>query len=184
MTSATTVDVLVERGVAVPDTTRVAAVGAATRASLEGAGIGVDLVPDSDHSAHGLADALPADAGDVLLPHSDLADPGLADALTTRGARVSAVVAYRTVGAAVDAATVAAARGGGVDAVLVTSGSVARQVVAQLGPLDRGKIVACLGPRTAADAEAAGLHVDVVAPERTTASLLDALAAHLEERAH
>ena len=193
VTSATTVDALVEHGATVPpatptaafDTphgippiTRVAAVGAATRAACERAGMVVALVPEADHSALGLAAALPDDAGHVLLPQSDLADPGLARGLRSRGVDVDAVVAYRTVPAAVDPAVRAAVRSGEVGAVLVTSGSVARQVAVQLGPLPATTLVACLGPRTAADAAAAGLHVDVIAPDRTLPALLAALAAH------
>lgn len=183
LTSATTVDALVGRGATVPAGTRVAAVGAATRAACERAGMAVDLVPDADHSALGLAGALPDDAGRLLLPQSDLADPGLARALGARGAEVDAVIAYRTVPAAVDPAARAAVRRGEVGAVLVTSGSVARQVAAQLGPLPATTLVACLGPRTAADAEAAGLHVSMTAPERTVAALIQALTAYVGQRA-
>ncbi len=175
VTSATTVEALVARGAGVPRGTRVGAVGAATRAALERAGIGVDLVPTSEQSALGLVRALPDDPGRVLLPQSDLADAAAAEALAARGARVTAVVAYRTVAVPVDAATRADAAGGRLDAVLVTSGSVARQVAAQLGPLPAATLVACLGPRTAAEAEAAGLAVAVVAPERSVTALLDAL---------
>jgi uroporphyrinogen-III synthase len=176
VTSATTVDALVARGAVVPPATRVAAVGAATRAACERAGLAVDLVPSADHSALGLADELPADAGRVLLPQSDLADPGLARALAARGALVTAAVAYRTVAAAVDDAVRADVAAGRIGAILVTSGSVARQVAAQLAPLPPGTLVACLGPNTATEAEAAGLHVDVIAPDRSIPSLLTALA--------
>ena len=182
VTSATTVDALLERGATVPPGARVAAVGAATRAACERAGIAVDLVPASDHSALGLADALPDDSGRVLLPQSDLADPGLGRALAARGADVHAVVAYRTVAAVVDDTVRAEVAAGRIAAVLVTSGSVARQVAAQLAPLSPGTVVACLGPRTATEAAAAGLHVDVIAPDRTVPALLDALAAHAAGR--
>lgn len=183
LTSATTVDTLVTRGAAVPPDTKVAAVGAATRAACERTGIPVGLVPVEDRSAAGLAAALPAAAGRVLLPQSDLADPALARALAARGTDVRAVVAYRTIPVAADPAVRDAAREGRLDAVLVTSGSVARQVAAQLGPLPAGTLVACLGPRTAAEAEAAGLRVAVVARDRTVAALVDALAAHVAARA-
>ncbi len=181
LTSATTVDALVTRGATVPPDTTVAAVGAATRAACERTGIVVGLVPSDDHSAAGLAAALPA-AGRVLLPQSDLADPALARALSARGSDVRAVVAYRTVPVAVDPAVRDAAREGRLDAVLVTSGSVARQVAAQLSPLPVGTLVACLGPRTATAAEAAGLRVAVVARDRTVAALVDALAARVAPR--
>ncbi len=179
VTSATTVDALVGRGAVVPPVTRVAAVGAATRAACQRAGLAVDLVPGSDHSALGLADELPADAGRVLLPQSDLADPELARVLAGKGAAVRAVVAYRTVTVVADESVRADVAAGAIGAILVTSGSVARQVAAQLAPLPPATLVACLGPRTAAEATAAGLPVSLVAPDRTIPSLLAALAAHV-----
>jgi uroporphyrinogen-III synthase len=59
--------------------------------------------------------------------------------------------------------------------VLVTSGSVARQVQAQLAPLPAETVVACIGPRTAFDARAAGLTVDLIAEDRSAVSLVDGL---------
>jgi len=67
--------------------------------------------------------------------------------------------------------------------VLVTSGSVARQVAEQLSPLPQGTIVACIGPRTAFDARAAGLTVDVIAESRSADALVDALVEHVESGA-
>ena len=61
------------------------------------------------------------------------------------------------------------------DWILVTSGSVARQVAAQLAPLPPGTRVACIGERTAAEARAAGLPVDAIAAQTTLESLVDAL---------
>jgi uroporphyrinogen-III synthase len=62
------------------------------------------------------------------------------------------------------------------NAILVSSGSVARQIADQLAPLPAGIVVACIGPRTAFDARAAGLTVDVIAEDRTADSLVQALA--------
>ena len=194
VTSATTADVLARAGVRVPGTTRVAAVGPATAAACRGAGFEVALeLPSSASSAQALAAAWPAAAGrapldraadgppgdlaaGVLLPQSDLADDRLARDLAGRGADVCAVVAYRTVGVTVDPAVRADVAAGRVGAILVTSGSVARQVAAQLVPLPATVLVACLGPRTADEAAAAGLHVALVAPERSVAALVRALA--------
>jgi uroporphyrinogen-III synthase len=177
VTSATTVDALVARGAALPDGTRVAAVGSATAEACRGAGFPVTLVGSG--SARDLAARWPSRGGRVLLPHSDLADEGLADDLTALGATVDAVVAYRTVAVPVDASVRSEVAAGRIGAVLVTSGSVARQLVAQFGALPPGMIVACLGPRTAADATAAGLDVDLVAPARSAAALVEALAEHV-----
>jgi uroporphyrinogen-III synthase len=59
--------------------------------------------------------------------------------------------------------------------VLVTSGSVARQLAEQLPDLPDETVIACIGPRTAFDARAAGLPVHVIAEERTADSLIAAL---------
>lgn len=150
--------------------TRVVAVGEATADALRAAGYSVDAVP-RDHSARGVADEWPGTATEtaVLLPQSDLADSGLASSLRARGLVVHPVVAYRTVAVAVTEPVEA------FDAILVTSGSVARQVAAQLAPLPPGTRVACIGERTADEARACGLEVHVVAPERSLESLVAAL---------
>ena len=166
VTSARTVEALG----AVAASTRVVSVGEATAEALRAAGYPVRLVP-REHSAAGIAEEWPGASGDrVLLPQSDLADGSLAAALTARGARVHSVAAYRTV-----AVPVTPAGRAPVDWILVTSGSVARQVAAQLAPLPPGTRVACIGERTAAEARACGLQVAVVAAERSIRSLVDSL---------
>jgi uroporphyrinogen-III synthase len=69
-----------------------------------------------------------------------------------------------------------------VHAILVTSGSVAEQVQLQLGPVPETTLVACIGPRTATDARAAGLRVDLVAAERSAESLIQSLVEVATER--
>ena len=93
-------------------------------------------------------------------------------------------MAYRTIGVPVDPRVVADVAAGGVRALLVTSGSVAQQVQDQLGPVPEQTLIACIGPRTAKDAAAVGLRVDVIADERSTESLIEALvlAAHPADR--
>ena len=89
---------------------------------------------------------------------------------------MESVVAYRTVGVPVPENVVADVRDGHVQAILVTSGSVAEQVQKQLGPVPESTLIAAIGPQTARDARAFGLRVDVVAAERTAASLIEAVA--------
>ena len=190
VTSATTVDVLSAHGVALPHRTRVAAVGETTAAALVAAGYGVDFVPRRDNSAAGLlaewADATGGAAGlKILALRSDIAKPVLTDGLRAAGHDVESVVAYRTVGVPIAAEIVADVAAGRFDAILVTSGSVANQIALQIGLVPSRTVLACIGPRTAADAEAAGLRVDLVARERSSASLirtLEELAAHRQER--
>src|SRR5690606_31606298 len=88
------------------------------------------------------------------------------------------VSAYRTVGVPVDSEVAAAVASGEITAILVSSGSVARQIAQQLAPVPRETVVACIGPRTAYDARAAGLTVDVIAEQRSADSLVQALVEH------
>ncbi|MCU1570221.1 MAG: putative uroporphyrin-III c-methyltransferase/uroporphyrinogen-III synthase [Naasia sp.] len=180
VTSATTVDVLASHRVEVPDRTRIAAVGETTAAALIAAGYRVDFVPNADNSARGLlaewTEVTAASAPQrILALRSDIAKPVLTDGLRAIGHLVDSVIAYRTVGVPVDEAIREDIGVGRVHAILVTSGSVAEQVQLQLGPIPEATLVACIGPRTAADARAAGLRVDLVATERTAESLIQSL---------
>ena len=170
VTSATAVRVVAGRAPRLPSGVRVACVGEATARAARQAGWPVDLVPDEE-SAAGLAAVLPADAGPVLFPRSEIAATTLVDGLRARGIPVSEVVAYRTVGTGDDPIVLDPPP----DAVLVTSGSVARQVAARMTPLDPRTHVACIGPSTADAARAEGLPVHVVAAGRSAEALLDAV---------
>jgi uroporphyrinogen-III synthase len=180
ITSATTVDVLVSQQVVIPATTRIAAVGETTGAALTLAGYRVDYVPEADNSARGLVRGWPESAvsGRVLMPHSDIAEPTIVAGLAELGFDVDYVAAYRTVGVAVADHVAADVASGRVRAILVTSGSVARQIALQLAPLPEETVVACIGPRTAFDARDAGLTVDLIAEVRTADSLVEALVEH------
>ena len=180
VTSATTVDVLLSQQVTVPEKTRIAAVGETTAAALVLAGYRVDFVPDADNSARGLVKDWPdaAGAGRVLIPHSDIAEPTIVAGLATLGLDVEYVAAYRTVGVPVTDQVAADVASGRVRAVLVTSGSVARQIAEQLAPLPTETVVACIGPRTAFDARGAGLTVHLIAETRSAESLVEALVEH------
>ncbi|WP_210480042.1 uroporphyrinogen-III synthase [Naasia sp. SYSU D00948] len=187
VTSATTVDVLSSHRVAVPERTRIAAVGETTAAALVATGYRVDFVPSEDNSAAGLlrewSEMLDGPGRQrVLALRSDIAKPVLTDGLRELGHDVESVVAYRTVGVPVDEAIRRDVAEGRVDAILVTSGSVAHQVQQQLGPIPESTLLACIGPRTAADARAAGLRVDLVAAERSAESLIQSLVAAALER--
>ena len=182
VTSATTVDVLVSQGTKVPEPTRIAAVGETTAAALSLAGYQVDFIPTGDNSARGLVKEWPASEihGRVLIPQSDVAEPTLVAGLEKLGFAVEFVTAYRTVGVPVAPEIKADVASGRIGAILVTSGSVARQVAAQLAPLPEEVVIAYIGPRTAFDARAAGLTVHVIAEERSADALVDALAEYAQ----
>ena len=177
VTSATTVDVLMTHRVRIPSTTRIAAVGETTAAALSLAGYAVDFVPEGDNSARGLVKEWPAVQvnGRVLIPQSEIAEPTLVAGLTRLGFDTRFVAAYRTIGVPVAGHVAADVASGRIGAILVTSGSIARQVAAQLAPLPLDTVVACIGPRTAFDARAAGLAVHIIAESRSAESLIDAL---------
>jgi len=177
VTSATTVDVLAGQSVIVPPETKIAAVGETTAAALAVAGYRVEFIPEGDNSARGLLKEWPIAeiSGRVLIPQSDIAEPTLVSGLAELGLDVQFVSAYRTVGVPIAEHVASDVASGRIGAVLVTSGSVARQVAEQLAPLPAGTIVACIGPRTAFDARAAGLTVDVIAESRSADALVDAL---------
>jgi uroporphyrinogen-III synthase len=182
ITSATTVDVLTGQGVRIPSSTKVAAVGETTAAALALAGYRADFVPAADNTARGLVKEWPADerSGRVLVPQSELPEPNLVAGLTGIGLDPVFVTAYRTVPVPVAEAILADVASGGIGAVLVSSGSVARQIAAQLAPLPKETVVACIGPRTAFDARAAGLHVDLIADAKSADSLVAVLAEYAE----
>ncbi len=180
VTSATTVDVFMGHRVVIPATTKVVAVGETTAAALQLAGYRVDLVPEHDNSARGLLKEWPESTitGRVLIPQSDVAEPNLVAGIAERGLDAQFVAAYRTVGVPVSDHVRGDVASGRMTAILVSSGSVARQIAAQLAPLPEATVVACIGPRTAFDARAAGLRVDLIAEDRSADSLVAALVEH------
>lgn len=185
VTSAAVVDVLVSQQITIPDNTRIAAVGETANTALTLAGYRVDFAPEADKSMRGLLKEWPQSerAGRVLVPQSDLSEPHLLAELAEVGLDVEFVIAYRTVGVSISEKVAADVASGRIGAVLVSSGSVARQVQAQLAPLPETTVIACIGPRTAFDARAAGLSVHVIAESRTADSLVEGLAEYARQLA-
>lgn len=165
VTSATTVDVLGR----IAARTRIAAVGTATEAALGAAGYPVAFVP-FDNSSSGLIAELPVPRGRTLVLQSSLASARLANELGAER-----VAAYRPIELAIEDRLRDAVTADQIDAILVTSGSIARAVVAQFGVQPRSVVIACIGPETALAAREAGLRVDLVAPNRTLESLVETL---------
>lgn len=178
VTSATTVDVLYAYRAQIPAETKVAAVGETTAAALLAVGYRVDLVPEQDNSAAGMAEQLielEPEPRDILTLRSEIAKPVLTRMLSDAGHRVRSAVAYRTVGVPVTDRIAEDVRSGRINAILVTSGSVAEQVRAQFADLPDDTLIAAIGPRTAKDARKIGLDVDVVAEAQTVDALIDAV---------
>lgn len=180
ITSATAVDVMHSMNVPVPPTTRIVAAGETTASALAAAGYRVDFVPQHDNSANGLLVEWPESARrmpsiKVLWLRSEASKPDLVRGLSRRGHQPDSVVAYRSVGVPAAESIRYDIRNSRIRAVLVTSGSVAEQLMKQFAPIPDDILLAAIGPRTTKDARALGLRIDVVAKQRSVASLLDAL---------
>jgi uroporphyrinogen III methyltransferase / synthase len=148
---------------------KIAAIGPVTAAALRERGVEPALVPPEY-----VAEAILAALGEVrgsrfLLPRADIAREALADGLRERGAEVTEVAAYRTVGADGPPPDL-----GDADAVTFTSSSTVRHFVASGARLPRAKVV-CIGPVTAATARELGLAVSAVATAYTEDGLIEAL---------
>ena len=161
---------------------RVAAVGPTTaKAAQEYLGLEAVLLPET-FTAEVLGEALPIKPGQrVLIPASAIASPTLAELLTARGAEVTVVEAYRTVigtGGADIAALLAQKR---VNAVTFTSASTVENFITRLESEGgnradlAGVCLACIGPQTAAMAQAHSLIVDVMPATHTLDGLIEAL---------
>jgi len=173
-----------ERVVTPLDTSKVAAIGPATRGILEHGGIAVDYQPP-EASATAMASGLPLDQGDrVLVIRGDLADEDLVATLRARGAEVDDVIVYRTREAPEGSRPLlrTAATGGPIAAAVFTSGSTVRGLVAlgQEESIDvRAFPAICIGPETADEARMAGFRVLAVSPTPDSAALAAATASAL-----
>ncbi len=160
-----------------PTTVRWAAVGEATAAVLREAGVEDAFLPSAANGA-ALARELPVRAGDlVLVPHADIADGSLAEVLADRGVEVAEAVAYETAeapGASVPLLA-AALDDGPIDALVLTSGSTARGLLALADGTARERLASipaiAAGAATAAAARAAGYTTVLVAPSPAATDL-------------
>jgi uroporphyrinogen III methyltransferase/synthase len=155
---------------------RIAAVGSGTADALARHGLVADLVPER-FVAEGVLELMPDGPGRILFPRAAAARDVLEHGLRAKGWDVDAVDAYRTIPVKPTEAEMELSRDA--DAVTFTSSSTVTNYVAVAGLEGLPPVVACMGPITAATAEAAGLHVDVVAEPSTLESLVDALARRL-----
>jgi uroporphyrinogen-III synthase len=158
---------------------RWAAVGRATAAALRDAGVAEVLVPDRRDGDGLLAALLAAGAGTarVLIPRAERGRDVVIDGLLAAGARVEAVVAYRTVARVPPPAERDALLADPPAAVLFFSPSAVDAFRAALGDAAPAFLSAvpsvAIGPTTAAALAAAGVVAAVVpaAPERWLDSL-------------
>lgn len=184
VTSAAAVEQLQLRGVTLPPTTQIAAVGAATARAVAAAGAEVAFVPAGQSSATALvaqwcAGRDPGATGRCLVVRSDLATAVVSDELALRGFAVDVCIGYRTVGVDLDPDVKERLRSGGIDVVLLTSLSVGRELRRQVGRLPARTLVASIGPGTTRDAADIGFTVGHTARSQS----VDALIAELDSLA-
>jgi len=170
-----------------PAVTRWAAVGEATSATLSAAGV-VDAFRPSRSNGRAIADQLPLDPGQrVLLARADIADRALPEGLRARDAIVDEVDAYRTQEAPEPSRRrlLAALADGPIDAILATSGSTLRGLLALAAAVDvptariRSTLTVCIGPSTGETARELAFEWLAEAPMQRADSLADAVAAAL-----
>lgn len=172
---------------------RVCAIGPATGAALASLGLRPRVIPD-EFVAEAVIEALAGETNlegeRILLPRAAVARAALPDGLRARGAAVDVVEAYRTVPATGDtAALIRLFQAGEVDLVTFTASSTARNFhralegAAALDEVPPARIrVAAIGPITAGTARELGYDVAVVAEEYTIPGLVEAVAAHFDDR--
>ncbi len=169
---------------------RWAAIGEATANVIREADIDDVFIPSAP-DGETLARELPIVAGDhVLVSRADIADRRLAEILADRGAVVADVVAYETSEAPETSRALLAATldDGPIDALVLTSGSTARGILALAAGPSRDRLAATpaivAGAATAAAAREAGYARVLVAPSPATADLAAFTAAALGVDSH
>ena len=160
--------------------TRIAAVGSATQQALSEKGIATDLVPE-EYTGESVAAGIGSTGGRVLLPRVQGAPREIVIAFERNGWDVDEVIAYRN-----DLPESSSEFPAAFDAITFASGSAARNLATMVGvheqrldTVDGSRLVVCIGPKTAAEAERAGLKVDVIAAVHTDEGMVSALEDHL-----
>ncbi len=156
---------------------KVAAIGPKTAEALAARGLRVDFMPSTfinEAVADGMLERTqPGDR--VLLFRAQEARDVVPDALRAAGRSVTDVAAYKT--RIIDDAELAA-KAAGADIITFTSASTVNGFIANVpaaASLCAAKLVACIGPVTAAAAREAGIRVDIIADAFTVDGLVLAL---------
>jgi len=166
---------------------RIATIGPATAAAIEARGLSVDLVPESFISEGVVADFSKEDLKGcrILLPRAAEARNVIPEGLTQQGAKVDAVVAYRTVRTEKQASELTNLFvGGKINCITFTSPSTVTHFLEIMGTdfqMPAKVKTACIGPVTAAAARKAGLTIDILQEHYTIPGLVDAMIAHFTE---
>ena len=164
---------------------RIAAVGPATAEAARETGLSVEYTAET-HTGAGLADELGKRlfGTKVFLPRSDRANPDLPPALKRHGARVSEVVAYRTLRPTeIDQQKLRQVAEDEADAVLFFSPSAVQYFVSLFGDEQLRKLqdklcITAVGPVTGSALHEAGVTRVVLAGDTTAAAVIETLELH------
>jgi len=165
----------------------VAAVGKATAKALAGRGWKSTVVPE-DARAEGLARSLKLPRGArVLLPRAERGLEVLPKGLAAAGAVVTCAAAYRTAADAPGRNALRRALAAGADAACFASGSAVDSAAAAFEKTSFRRAfancaVVAIGPTTAAELTAFGVHPAAVAKTPDVASFVDAVVAALRRK--
>jgi uroporphyrinogen III methyltransferase / synthase len=169
---------------------RIATVGPVTAQAVEKAGSRVAHVA-SQHNGVALATELAAEVCGrrILVPRSDRANPDMLEVLKKLGARVTSVVAYRTLlTTEIDPASLEALTRGHADAILFFSPSAVFHLRELLGEtsfrnLSASVVFLAIGPVTASALRDAGIHRVIASTDTTVAAAMESLAKCFSEAA-
>jgi uroporphyrinogen-III synthase len=171
-----------EKGVRAEQVSRLLtyAVGEKTRQAIQSQGARVEFVPeDFSSGALGKYFSFQTLTGRTfLLVRGDIGKKEIEEILRDRGAMVSTAVVYRTVPVAEADSLRRQLSAGKISALTFASPSAVRrfrQLFPDFRKADRQIIVAVIGPTTEQAARAEDLVPDIVAPQATPASLVQAL---------
>ena len=159
--------------------------GPVTAEAAREAGLSVEYVAET-HTGAALSDELGKrlSGTKVFLPRSDRANPDLPPALERHGARVSEVVAYRTLRPTeIDQQRLRQVAAGEADAVLFFSPSAVQYFVSLFGGEQFRKLqdklcITAVGPVTASALHEAGVTRVVIAGDTTAAAVIEMLELH------
>ncbi len=176
------------KGLRLPSSLKVCAIGPATAYQLKEKGIEVDYTP-KEFVAEAILkgfEKMMLKGRRILLARARQARDILPKGLRQMGAKVDVVIAYRTIRSDRDASVILPLLDGGkVDVITFTSPSTVTHFLGIMGPDFRlpSKVrIAFIGPVTAGAARNAGLAVDVVEERYASPGLVDALAAYFERQ--
>jgi uroporphyrinogen-III synthase len=164
---------------------QVAAVGPASGEAAEAAGLQVTYVAET-HNGVCLAEELGERlrAQQVLLPRSDRANPDLPAALKKHGAKVTEVIAYRTLHSAeADQRSLQTVANGEADAILFFSPSAVQHFEELMGKgklsvLENKMALTAVGPVTTSALRKTGARRIFTSTDTSSASVLEALETH------